>query len=286
MTVFNDTVHFATVGDDATLRIWNSSKRYQEKIYRFDIDKNGEVIRDSSNKIADCFRPKSIAISNDGNFIALGFKDGTVKIINIEAWEITHSDNCSKYMISDLKFSPNGNYLAIGSYDQSIRVLNFPEMTSKAVFKGHSSFIRNIDWAEHSRILHSDSGDNEMLFWNIESGTKVEKGAIEYRNELWSTWSCIIGWPMQGVWPINCKDVKINTCDRSFFYHDKYQLIATGNNIGHVDIFRYPSTIIGSKSIKGKGHSSSVTNVRFGNEKKHLFSTGGNDGCVFQWNIY
>jgi len=35
----------------------------------------------------------------------------------------------------------------------------------------------------------------------------------------------------------------------------------------------------------GKGHSSHVTNVKWSCQDKFLFSTGGEDNCVFQWTV-
>jgi len=44
-----------------------------------------------------------------------------------------------------------------------------------------------------------------------------------------------------------------------------------------------------SQAVEGKGHSSHVTNVRFAKndvtQTTYLYSTGGNDTCVFQWKV-
>jgi microtubule-associated protein-like 6 len=65
--------------------------------------------------------------------------------------------------------------------------------------------------------------------------------------------------------------------------------VASGDDKGKVKIFRYPSMMKGSLPVEGKGHSSHVTNVRFAKndltQTTYLYSTGGNDTCVFQWKI-
>jgi microtubule-associated protein-like 6 len=40
-----------------------------------------------------------------------------------------------------------------------------------------------------------------------------------------------------------------------------------------------------SQPVVGSGHSSHVTNVKFSKDDTYLFSTGGNDNCVFQWKL-
>jgi microtubule-associated protein-like 6 len=75
--------------------------------------------------------------------------------------------------------------------------------------------------------------------------------------------------------------------DRSYSFHpDGYQLIASGDDDGKVKLFRYPSSDEGSQGLMGKGHSSHVTNVKFAYPNdQFLFSTGGNDTCVFRWKV-
>lgn len=77
----------------------------------------------------------------------------------------------------------------------------------------------------------------------------------------------------------------INHCDRSAEAHqDGYKLLATGDDFGKVQIFRYPSMNLASQATVGKGHSSHVTKVKF-TSSGHLISTGGNDTAVIQWKI-
>lgn len=58
------------------------------------------------------------------------------------------------------------------------------------------------------------------------------------------------------------------------------QLLATADDSGKVNLFRYPSTTEKSQPLQGKGHSSHVTKVRFSPKDNYLFSTGGNDTAV------
>lgn len=96
---------------------------------------------------------------------------------------------------------------------------------------------------------------------------------------------------MQGIWPKCTDGTFYNSVDRSHFTIDgddqsqSYYLLATGNDLGKVNLFNYPCLEKGAKMIEGKGHSSHVTNVRWTYDDKFVISTGGEDQCVMQWKV-
>ncbi len=263
--------------------------RKQEKLLRFDVDGKGQALpKDpTTQELAECTKARSVAVSPDGKFAAVGFKDGTLRIIDIENWAVISKHNDCKAWISDIKFSPDGTKLIIGSHDMKMLmvVYEFPKMIRRAVMKGHSSHVRHIDWSVDSHTLHSNSGDYELLFWNADTGEQIKSGATAFRDEKWASWTCIIGWPVQEIWLPCSKGTDINGCDRSNAVHDTYNLLATADDFSTIRVLRYPCINKGAAAIEGKGHSSHVTSVRFAPDDKYLFSIGGNDGCVFQWKI-
>lgn len=87
------------------------------------------------------------------------------------------------------------------------------------------------------------------------------------RDEPWATWTLILGWPVQGIWPPGVDGTDINGVDRSRLPHpDGYHLVATADDFSKVKVFRYPSVREDSGCIEGRGHSSHVTQVKFGRE--------------------
>eukprot|EP01015_Nassula_variabilis_P015377 TRINITY_DN2294_c0_g1_i3.p1 TRINITY_DN2294_c0_g1~~TRINITY_DN2294_c0_g1_i3.p1 ORF type:complete len:168 (+),score=13.09 TRINITY_DN2294_c0_g1_i3:108-611(+) len=152
--------------------------------------------------------------------------------------------------------------------------------------RGHSSYITHLDWTEDSSSLHSTCGAYELLYWDGTTGKQITSGASAFRDEKWATWTCTLGWPVQGIWPMNADGTDINSVDRSHSQIDKgYQLLALGDDFGKVRVFRYPCLKKGAESIEGVGHSSHVTNVKFSFDDKMIFSAGGEDNCVFQWKV-
>lgn len=52
-----------------------------------------------------------------------------------------------------------------------------------------------------------------------------------------------------------------------------------------VKVFRYPCIKKKSQYVEGRGHSSHVTQVKWSNDDKFLFTAGGADNCIFIWNV-
>ena len=106
------------------------------------------------------------------------------------------------------------------------------------------------------------------------------------RDEEWETWTSVLGWPVQGIFPPYSDGTDVNAVDRSKLrYENDCFLVATADDFSLVKVFRYPCLAKGAEAVVGRGHSSHVTNVRFGREDGWLFSTGGDDQCVFQWKL-
>ena len=177
--------------------------------------------------------------------------------------------------------------MAVGSHDDVIDIYNVPAFSKKITLpKKHSSFITHLDWATNSVNLQSNCGAYELLFWDVNSGKQLTSGATQLKDELWASWTCVLGWPVQGIWMPTWKGSDIDYVCRSHEKHPGgYYLLASADDFSKVRLLRYPSIIKGSESVEGVGHSSHVTNVKFGPKDDYLFSTGGEDNCVFQWKV-
>lgn len=188
--------------------------------------------------------------------------------------------------IQELKFSPDGSRIAIGSHDNKIYIYTVPNFQKKFVMNKHSSFITHLDWSEDGNFLHSNCGAYELLFWDANSGKQITSGATQLKDERWQTWTCVLGWPVQGIWPPFTSGDDINYVSRSAQKTPGgYELLAVAGDDGKVKLLRYPSIQKGSQGVVGNGHSSHVTCTKFAPNDSVLFSSGGEDNCVFQWKV-
>jgi len=87
------------------------------------------------------------------------------------------------------------------------------------------------------------------------------------------TWTCVLGWPVQGIWPECADGTDINHVYRS---NDKKYII-TADDFSTVKIFTNPCLKKGAAFTEGKGHSSHVTNCKFSNKDDYIFTSGGED---------
>ena len=224
--------------------------------------------------------------------------------------------------IGDVKWSNDGRILAGGSHDKKLYAFEYPDISAildgkkdvgkdssfidhyaeiakmlakpKYVYNKHSSSVNHFDFSEDNLYFQSNCQAAELLFAEAKSGKQetsatkmaeyhsfIEDAAQAEKGECWATQTCVLGWAVQGIWPPGADTSDINACDRS----SNRKLLATADDFGGVKLFRYPAVQEGSKFVEATGHSSHVTCVRFNVSNDVLISTGGNDKCVFVWNL-
>jgi microtubule-associated protein-like 6 len=255
---------FVTCGDDMTLRRWDGAHRRAISVVKLDA------------------KARAVDYAPDAAHIAVGMYSGRVEIFDGQLGELVKGISVCSEWIQDVKYSPfPGRRLAVSSHDNNIYVFDRKSYTRTAVLRGHSSYITHMDFSADGRFLQSNCGAYELLFWDVDRGRQITS-ASSLRDVHWETWTCTLGWPVQGIWPPEADGTDVNSVDRS---PDK-NLLVTADDSGKVKLFRYPAPQTeGSAFRTGEGHSSHVTNARFLANGKTTVTTGGNDRCVFQWNV-
>ena len=85
----------------------------------------------------------------------------------------------------------------------------------------------------------------------------------------------------QGIWPEGADGSDINSVDRS----PDGTLLATGDDNKLIKILKYPCIKSNAKSREYKGHSEHIPNVRFSKDGKYLYSVGGMDKAIMQFQV-
>ena len=261
---------FATVGDDHTLRIW-------------DLDSRTLVKRADLGSMA-----RAVTYSPDGTLIGVGIggrvgrgaqkNDGAYMVLRESDLTVIHQARDSREWISEIKFSPNGTILAVGSHDNRVYLYNVPDFTPAGKCTSHSSYITHFDFSSDNLFLQSNCGGYELLFFDAHTGAQ-KTSAPAMKDVDWATWTCVLGWPVQGIWAAGAVGADINAVDRSHSRTD----IVTSDDFGKVKLFRYPCVQDKSLFHLYNGHSSHVTNIRFSRDDSFVVSVGGNDRSIFQW---
>ncbi|XP_078613343.1 echinoderm microtubule-associated protein-like 6 isoform X1 [Branchiostoma floridae x Branchiostoma japonicum] len=253
-----------TVSDDKTLRVWDLAAD-QSQLTR------ARKLRTGA---------RTCAFSPDGDLIAVGMNDGGFVMFhcgNLEA--ASPQFRHRKEKISDLKFSPDGKYIAVGSHDNFVDVYNVYKMKRTGTCRGSSSYITHLDWDVSGRLLQTNSGAKERLFYEVPRCKRVNIPSSELERITWATWTSVLGPEVEGVWPWYSDVTDVNaTCLSA----DK-SLLATGDDNGFVKLFNYPATGKHAICKKYVGHSSHVANVRWTYDDTYLVSAGGMDTSIMVW---
>ncbi|XP_054557141.1 echinoderm microtubule-associated protein-like 4 isoform X3 [Talpa occidentalis] len=220
-----------------------------------------------------------------GTVVAIGTHSGRWFVLDAETRDLVSIHTDGNEQLSVMRYSLDGTLLAVGSHDNFIYLYAVSENGRKynryGKCTGHSSYITHLDWSPDNTYIMSNSGDYEILYWNIPSGCKLIRNRSECKDIDWTTYTCVLGFQVFGVWPEGSDGTDINALVRS---HNR-KVIAVADDFCKVHLFQYPCSKAKAPSHKYSAHSSHVTNVSFTHNDSHLISTGGKDMSIIQWKL-
>ena len=109
--------------------------------------------------------------------------------------------------ISDIKFSPDGKLLGVASHDNFIDVYAVGDEPAardgegsyvlQARCEGHTSYITHFDWSADSKVLQSNCGAYEIIYWRASDGKPLRStyDTVEADTD-WDTFTCVLGFPV------------------------------------------------------------------------------------------
>ncbi|XP_060025592.1 echinoderm microtubule-associated protein-like 4 isoform X8 [Lagenorhynchus albirostris] len=220
-----------------------------------------------------------------GTVVAIGTHSGRWFVLDAETRDLVSIHTDGNEQLSVMRYSLDGTFLAVGSHDNFIYLYVVSENGRKysrhGKCTGHSSYITHLDWSPDNKYIMSNSGDYEILYWDIPNGCKLIRNRSDCKDIDWTTYTCVLGFQVFGVWPEGSDGTDINALVRS---HNR-KVIAVADDFCKVHLFQYPCSKAKAPSHKYSAHSSHVTNVSFTHNDSHLISTGGKDTSIIQWKL-
>ncbi|XP_034040243.1 echinoderm microtubule-associated protein-like 4 isoform X2 [Thalassophryne amazonica] len=220
-----------------------------------------------------------------GSVVAIGTHSGKWYVLDADSTDLVAIHTDGNEQLSVMRFSVDGTLLAVGSHDNFIYLYIVTEKGRKysryGKCSGHSSYITHLDWSPDNNFIMSNSGDYEILYWDVPNGCKLIRNRSECKDIDWTTYTCVLGFHVFGVWPEGSDGTDINALMRS---HNR-KVIALADDFCKVHLFAYPCSKPKAPSHKYSAHSSHVTNVSFLFNDSHLISTGGKDTSIMQWRL-
>uniref|UniRef100_A0A671M179 Echinoderm microtubule-associated protein-like 3 n=1 Tax=Sinocyclocheilus anshuiensis TaxID=1608454 RepID=A0A671M179_9TELE len=258
---------FLTCGNDRQVCVWNAEEHKLDWC----------TTLEESGLCAD--------FSPNGAVVSVGLSTGRWVVLDLQTKEVVSDLTDGNEQLSVMRYSPDGSFLAVGSHDNFIYIYNVTEggrrYTRFGKCTGHSSFITHLDWSKDGKYVMSNSGDYEILYWDVASGCKLLRNRFESKDRKWASYTCVLGFHVMGVWLEGSDGTDINALCRS---HSE-SMVAVADDFCKVHLFQYPCPKPKAPSYKYEGHGSHVTNVRFTHNDSHLLSMGGKDTCILQWRV-
>lgn len=268
-----------TSGDDNKIMQWDPESRKMTKTYKL-TDRRAKAKRGGASTMSrlpdsQCSR----AIAGNSEWLAFAGNDGKVSIrAASDAATECHLLGDSTEWIEVMSFSPDGKMLAVGSHDNHTYVYRTSDWGLQGKCRGHSSYIMALDWCAESKILRTNCGAYELLFFVAETCDQDPSGRSNYQNTMWASTTCKFLWQTEGIYPSGTDGTHVNSVCGS---NDK-MLLATGDDYGLVNLFNDPCRR-GGKPKCFRGHSEHVVRVMFGEGDDRLYSIGGYDQTLMQW---
>ena len=285
--------YIVTSGDDNMLCYWDLEKRT--------LARSVELVTKASRKkkpsrrrrtrggasTTGSFPPnkcsRAVAFDPMAEMLAVGMNDGSFIVLEETTLkQIAHKRGRGiSQWVQDLKFSPLDPILAVSTHDNYIDLWEYEGSDFSMIhrLKGHNSYITHIDWDSDGHYLQSNCGAYELLFWDTSDGSQVTR-ASSLKDVAWDTWTCTLGWPVQGIWAAEAKGCDVNAVSRS----SDQKLLVSGEDSQKLKLFSYPCAD-GANWKEYTAHGSFVTNCRFTADDQYVATCGGNDNSLMLWKV-
>jgi WD40 repeat protein len=234
----------------------------------------------------------SVAFSPDGNSIASGSLDKTIRLWDVASGAELHSFIGHSKDITSIDFSPDGHILASASKDRSIKLWDVDSGREVLSIKD-DSIVSEIDYSPDGKIIASvSSQDKKVKLWDLASG-RILESSQKQEGSLYSiayspngkylvsgSFKTFTIWDAQSLKELN-KISGLTSRIESVAFSPDSQFIGTGSSDGSVKIWNVKS---GSEIFNFSAASPSVESIAFSPNGQYLVA-GTREHVLQVWDL-
>ena len=248
---------YITAGNDCLLAVWDVATHKQKSVFKLEA------------------AATTIDYAPTGGLLAVGLLNGNVQLLDSTSFQLKRKITDRIEAVSCVKFSQSGEILAAAGQDSLIFLYNcLEDYRVQFKIKSHRSAVVALDFT--TGAIQSLSQTCDLQFHDLATGKHDPRGAATYKDAVWETYTCKMGWSTQGLYS-DGRSVLDVSCVRTSLSR---KVLVAGLENGDLGLVKYPAGHNASAMIQYLGHSQKVTNLCF---VPGILISISADKQVFQW---
>jgi WD40 repeat protein len=127
----------------------------------------------------DRFKPTALSVSSDGNSIAVGGNDGTVRLFEGLSGKAITTLHGHTGAVCAISFSSDGKQLVTGGADRTARVYETASGKELNVLNGHADAVTAVSFGPSSDMIATGSADRTVKLWRIRMIRRAATALID-----------------------------------------------------------------------------------------------------------